>query len=152
MTKPGSNITPIKLGIKFTPPSLVLIYNDKSKLRSRTMPVKELDILTDLRLFTEKFKSNDKYRKYFDKITANKLEKQFFILQDYMKGYTLDESLQRVKSRYDHGGAKKSDLDDDTDDQSSSHDNDKKSIDNDFKYAFSSRKFPFNFLNIKKMN
>lgn len=126
--KQGSNITPIKLGLKFTPPSLVLIYNDKSKLRSRTIPVKELDILTELDSFTSKFKANEKYRKYFDKIGEKKLEKQFFILQDYMKGYTLSESLIRAK-KYDDGellNKTKSDIDDDTED-------DKKSEDNDFK-------------------
>lgn len=127
-TKPGSNITPIKLGVKFTPPSLVLIYNDKSKLRSRTVPVKELDILTDLGPFAEKFKSNEKNRKYFDKISAGKLEKQFFILQDFMKGYTLTESIERAK-KFDKK-IKKDDLDD-TD--VSSHDKKSDGDINDFK-------------------
>lgn len=139
----GSGITPIKLGLKFTPsPSLLLIYSDKSKLRSRTIPVKELDILTDLKTFTEKFKANERYRKYFDKIPNVQLEKQFFILQDFMKGYMLDESLERAKkynppslhatSRNNKNGTnKKSDIED-TDDVSSQ---DKKSDSdiNDFK-------------------
>lgn len=110
-----SNITPIKLGIKFNPSSLILIYNDKSKLRSRTIPVKELDILTDLRLFTEKFKKNASNSKYFEKIPANKLEKQFFILQDNLKGYNLTESIERAAKKYDYlNNGSKSRLDETT--------------------------------------
>lgn len=117
----SSNITPIKLGIKFTPPSILLIYNDKSKLRSRTVPIKDLDILTDLSLFAERFKSIDKNKKYFNKISTTKLEKHFFILQDYMKGYTLTESLERAKkyASGDNSTAKKNDLQDESDDKKS---------------------------------
>lgn len=137
--KPTSNITPIKIGLKFTPPSLLLIYNDKSKLRSRTIPVKNLDILTDLRLFTEKFKSNEKYRKYFDKIDAKKLEKQFFILQDFMKGYTLTESLERAK-KYDNSANVKSDFDElDLTNDGSSHGKKSANDINDFRYKYFKR-------------
>ena len=38
-----------------------------------------------------------KYRKYFEKVSITKLEKVIFILQDNMKGYTLEESLERAK-------------------------------------------------------
>jgi hypothetical protein len=63
-----------------------------------------MDILTDIRLYTKSFKKDEKNKAYFEKISENKLEKLFFILQDNMKGYTLKESLQRAK-KYD---AKKS--------------------------------------------
>ena len=99
----GANITPIKLGVKFNPPAIILIYNDKSKLRKRVIPAKGFDLLTDIRLYVEKFKLDPRYRKYFEKIQAAKLEKIFFILQDNMKGYTLKESMERAK-KYDKNG------------------------------------------------
>ncbi|CAF1144213.1 unnamed protein product, partial [Brachionus calyciflorus] len=92
-----TSITPIKVGIKFEPPALVLVYRDKSKLRNRTIPAKNLDILSDITLYSEKFKNDPKNKKYFEKITLNKLEKMFFILQSHMKGYTLDEGLDLAK-------------------------------------------------------
>ncbi|RNA44601.1 centrosomal of 19 kDa [Brachionus plicatilis] len=86
-------ITPIRLGLKFDPASIVLVYRDKSKLRNRSIPAKNLDILSNITLYVEQFKNNPKNKKFFEKISENKLEKMFFILQDNMKGYTLNESL-----------------------------------------------------------
>ena len=93
----GSSITPIKLGIKFEPPAIVLYYRDKSKLRSRLIPAKDVDILTDITLYVEKFKENSKNKKFFEKVSQKRIEKVVFILQDNMKGYTLKESLIRAK-------------------------------------------------------
>jgi centrosomal protein CEP19 len=92
-----NNITPIKIGIKFNPASLILVYRDKTKLRSRQIPVKDVDILTEVYKYSENFKLDPKYRKYFDKIPVNRLAKLIFIIQDNMKGYTLEESLERSK-------------------------------------------------------
>jgi hypothetical protein len=109
----AANITPIKLGVKFKPPAIILIYNDKSKLRKRVIPAKEFDLLTDIRLYVENFKLDVKYRKYFEKIPHLKLEKIFFILQDNMKGYTLKESAERAK-KYENNGLNDSNRDDAT--------------------------------------
>ncbi len=95
--KKMNNITPIKIGIKFNPASLILVYRDKTKLRSRQIPVKDVDILTEVYKYSENFKLDPKYRKYFDKIPVNRLAKLIFIIQDNMKGYTLEESLERTK-------------------------------------------------------
>ena len=135
MSLVGSSITPIKLGIKFEPPAIVLYYRDKAKLRSRLIPAKDVDILTDITLYVEKFKEKPKNKKFFEKISNKRIEKVVFILQDNMKGYTLKESLIRAKkfdSEKDFGDeevfgakkkAKKEDYDDDdfhdTDDESS---------------------------------
>ena len=97
----AANITPIKLGVKFHPPALILIYNEKSKLRKRAIPVKSFDLLTNIQLHVEKFKLSPKYRKYFEKIQNLKIEKMFFILQDNMKGYTLEESKRRAEKYED---------------------------------------------------
>jgi hypothetical protein len=107
----AANITPIKLGVKFKPAAIILIYNDKSKLRKRVIPAKEFDLLTDIRLYVENFKLEPKNRKYFEKIPHLKLEKIFFILQDNMKGYTLKESAERAK-KYDGNGLNDSKMDD----------------------------------------
>ena len=85
------------LKVRFEPPTIVLFYREKGKLRNRLIPAKNIDILTDITLYAENFKDNLKYRKYFEKVSIAKLEKVIFILQDNMKGYTLEESIERAK-------------------------------------------------------
>lgn len=93
-------LTPLKLGVRFDPPSIILIYRERGKLRKRQIPVKNIDILTDISIYAANFKKDTKYKKFFDKVTISKIEKIVFILQDNMKGYTLTESLERAK-KYD---------------------------------------------------
>jgi centrosomal protein CEP19 len=108
----ANSVTPIKLGVKFDPPSVLLYYRDKSKLRSRQVPCRDVDILTDITLYVEKFKVNPKNKSYFEKVSNKRIEKIVFILQDNMKGYTLKESLQRAK-KYDNRIESDNDDDDD---------------------------------------
>ena len=97
----GQHITPIKLGVKFEPATIVLIYRDESALRMRRIPARNVDILTDVAAYALRFKSDAKYKRHFAKISNRKLEKLVFVLQDHMKGYTLAESVQRAKQKYD---------------------------------------------------
>lgn len=120
----GFSVTPIKLGVKFEPPSILLYYRDKGKLRSRLIPCRDVDILTDITLYVEKFKSKPKNKSYFDKIANKRIEKVIFILQDNMKGYTLKESLVRAK-KYDD--SKEEDKIKDNDDDDDFHDTDDES-------------------------
>jgi hypothetical protein len=139
MTSFQNSITPIKIGIKFDPPSILLVYRDKGKLRSRQIPAKNVDILTDVTLYVEKFKEDAKYKKYFEKIPHKRLEKIVFILQDNMKGYTLKESLIRAKkfddkainddtditeSNFDKSDYKNKEKNDDDDDKKNENDYD----------------------------
>ncbi len=90
-------LTPIKLGVRFEPPAIILVYRERGKLRKRQIPVKNIDILTDVTLYAGKFKTESKYKKFFERVSQNKLVKIVFILQDNMKGYTLAESVERAK-------------------------------------------------------
>lgn len=90
-------LTPIKLGVRFDPPAIILVYRERGKLRKRQIPTKNIDILTDVTEYAEKFKKDSKYKKFFERVSARKLEKIVFILQDNMKGYNLAESVERAK-------------------------------------------------------
>ena len=94
-----STIKPLKLGVKFNPAAIVLVYKDakSNKLRSRSIPAKNIDILTDLKVFSKTFRMNEKHKKYFENINEKKFEKILFILQDHLKGYSLKESIERIK-------------------------------------------------------
>lgn len=91
------SLTPIKLGVRFEPPAIILIYREKGKLRRRVIPTPNIDILTDVTLYSQAFKTNPKYKRFFDRVQTTKIEKIVFILQDNMKGYNLQESVDRAK-------------------------------------------------------
>ena len=90
-------LTPIKLGVRFDPPTIILVYRERGKLRKRQIPAKNIDILTDVSHYAANFKKDTKYKRFFDRVTVAKIEKVVFILQDNMKGYTLSESVDRAK-------------------------------------------------------
>lgn len=96
------NILPIKLGIRFDPPSLILLYKDvqTQKTRKRLMPMKDIDILTNINDLAKKLKEQDKYKFYLNKINDRRIEKCLFILQDHLKGYKLEESLERANEQH----------------------------------------------------
>lgn len=102
-------LTPIKLGVRFEPPAIILVYRERGKLRRRVIPTKNIDILTEVHVYAENFKKESKYRKYFDRVSVQKIEKIVFILQDNMKGYNLSESLERAK-KYDDSKADESEI------------------------------------------
>jgi hypothetical protein len=91
-------IVPMKIGIRFDPSAVILFYKINSKKRKRIIPTRSnLDILTNVSLYVENLKKNPNYIKYFERVSHNTLEKMIFILQDHMKGYNLNESLNRAK-------------------------------------------------------
>jgi centrosomal protein CEP19 len=95
----SSNLKPLKLGVRFNPSAIILVYRDEKskKLRERVIPARNIDILTDIKVFSKTFRMNEKNKKYFENISEKKLEKILFILQDHLKGYSLKESIDRVK-------------------------------------------------------
>ncbi len=95
-----SAVKPLKLGVRFDPAAIVLVYSEEAtkKLHRRIIPIRNMDVLTDIDTYTKTFLTNDKYKRYFGRIKEKKLEKFFFILQDHMKGYTTKESLQRLNA------------------------------------------------------
>jgi centrosomal protein CEP19 len=113
-----TSIQPLKLGLRFDPAALVLVYKDDAtkKLRRRVIPTRNIDILTDIKVFTKTFRMNDKYKKYFENISEKRVEKVLFLLQDHLKGYSLKESISRFKKVEEK--VVKKDSDDDDEDES----------------------------------
>ena len=93
------SLKPLKLGVRFNPSAIVLVYRDEKskKLRQRVIPTRNIDILTDIKVFSKTFRMNEKHKKFFENISEKKLDKILFILQDHLKGYSLKESIDRVK-------------------------------------------------------
>ena len=114
-----TSIKPLKLGVRFDPAAIVLIYKDESskKLHSRVFPAKDIDILTDLKVYSKTFCMIDKHKKYFEHINEKKLENVLFILQDHLKGYSLKESIARVKEKNLEKSVSKKQISDDEEEE-----------------------------------
>lgn len=84
-----------RCGVQFSPPSIVLIYQHKGtkKVRKRIIPVRHFFKHSDCSTAAEKLKNNPRHRAYLDSVTCSQLEKLHVILQDHMKGFTLEHSL-----------------------------------------------------------
>jgi hypothetical protein len=96
-------IVPLKLGIRIDQQALILIYKDlqTNKTRKRIMPMKDsINILTDTNDLAKKLKEQIKYKFYLNKVNDKRIEKCLFLLQDSLKGYKLDESLERANELF----------------------------------------------------
>ncbi|CAJ1060037.1 centrosomal protein of 19 kDa [Xyrichtys novacula] len=84
-----------RCGVQFSPPSIVLIYQhrDTKKVRKRIIPVRNFFKHSDCSRAAEKLKNNPRHRDYLDSVTCSQLEKLHVILQDQMKGLSLEHSL-----------------------------------------------------------
>ncbi|XP_060940526.1 centrosomal protein of 19 kDa-like [Limanda limanda] len=78
-------------GVKFSPASIVLIYQNK-KIR-RIIPLRNFSKYSDYSLAAERLKNNPQHRGYLEAVSQSQLEKLHIILQDHMQGYSLQHSL-----------------------------------------------------------
>lgn len=88
-----------KCGVKFSPPSIVLLYQhkDTKKLRKRVMPVRNFSRYSDCNRAAEGLKNNPRHRDYLESVSCRQLEKLYFILLGHMKGFSLEHSLASLQ-------------------------------------------------------
>ncbi|XP_036378469.1 centrosomal protein of 19 kDa [Megalops cyprinoides] len=84
-----------RCGVKFKPPSIVLIYEDKDtkKLRQRIMPVRNFSQHSDCSQAAERLKNNARHRAYLEGVSLRQLERLHTVLRDRLRGRTLEQSL-----------------------------------------------------------
>ncbi|PIK44296.1 putative centrosomal protein [Apostichopus japonicus] len=93
------SIEPSKCGIKIEPPALVLTYLDgkTGKKRQRTMPLRNFTSRVGVTRVAEELKSNPRHRKYLESVPTLQMEKLFRIIQERLRGLSLNDSLDKVK-------------------------------------------------------
>ncbi|KAH3804013.1 hypothetical protein DPMN_132286 [Dreissena polymorpha] len=86
-----------KCGVKFDPPSIVVVYNDKgsTKKRRRTMPLREFTKTSNIEVAAEELKTNPRHGKYVSQITKHQLIRLVTIIRDKLNGMSLEASLAR---------------------------------------------------------
>ncbi|XP_034239752.1 centrosomal protein of 19 kDa-like [Thrips palmi] len=89
-----------KLGIRFDPPSLVLIYsNDKMKLHQRVMPVRNFNAGSNVNFFATQLKQ--RHEEFLHSVPLISIEKMLRILQEHIRGSPLESILKNINSEYE---------------------------------------------------
>lgn len=97
----STNITCKKCGIRIHPPALILTYssNQSEKIRRRTMPLRCFNNKSKIETIAKELRNNPRHQKYINCIPHFQLENLLNILKDTLLGYTVEESLQRIKQK-----------------------------------------------------
>ncbi|KAF7659110.1 hypothetical protein LDENG_00003240 [Lucifuga dentata] len=84
-----------RCGVQFSPPSIVLVYENKetNKVRKRIIPVRDFSKYSDYCMAAEKLKNHPRHRDYLEGVSLSQLEKLHIILRDHLQGFTLEHSL-----------------------------------------------------------
>ncbi|XP_064188510.1 centrosomal protein of 19 kDa [Anguilla rostrata] len=88
-----------RCGVKFDPPSIVLVYEDgkTKKMRQRIMPVRNFSKFSDCSLAAERLKSNARHSPYLQGVSLQQLERLHGVLRDRLRGRTLEQSLAELR-------------------------------------------------------
>lgn len=95
----GFGIEPLKLGVKFSPPKLVLLYRDgrSGKMHRRSMPLRQMNKnKRDLDRLVADLVQDPNHHRYLKNIPQHQILRMVNIIQDHMKGISLEESLAAI--------------------------------------------------------
>ncbi|NWI92105.1 CEP19 protein, partial [Pitta sordida] len=86
-----------KCGIRFQPPSIVLIYRDNSqgKTRRRLIPVRNFSRFSDCSAAAEQLKNNPRHKAHLEGVSLRQLQKLHSLLRGHLGGESLAESLEK---------------------------------------------------------
>ncbi|XP_072294726.1 centrosomal protein of 19 kDa [Eucyclogobius newberryi] len=84
-----------RCGVQFSPPSIVLIYENKAtnKLRRRIIPLREYSKDSNFSQAAEELKKHPRHRDYLQSVSQSQLERLHVIVRDHMRGLSLEQSL-----------------------------------------------------------
>ncbi|CAM4662180.1 hypothetical protein PO909_027750 [Leuciscus waleckii] len=82
-------------GVKFVPPSIILVYENKntSKMRKRIIPVRNFSQYSDCSRAAERMKHHVRHSVYLESVSLVQLERLHLILRDHLQGLSLEQSL-----------------------------------------------------------
>ncbi|XP_030430279.1 centrosomal protein of 19 kDa [Gopherus evgoodei] len=88
-----------KCGIRFQPPSVILIYEDKNKdrARQRIMPIRHFSKFSDCSRAAEQLKNNPRHKAYLHGVSLQQLRKLYSLLRGHLQGKSLAQSLEQIQ-------------------------------------------------------
>lgn len=89
-----------KLGIRFDPPSLVLVYHDPNMiLHQRVMPVRNFNSNSDVNFVATQLRL--RHEEHLGSVPLICVEKMLRILQEHMKSVPLKSILEKINREYE---------------------------------------------------
>lgn len=101
MQSSQENCIPKKCGIRFSPPALILVYEDKlreNKLRKCVMPIRNFRTTSNVNFMAQDLKL--RHEKPLHSVPSIQVEKMLRILQEHMKGTDLFHAVQIVNKEF----------------------------------------------------
>ncbi|MCJ8737643.1 hypothetical protein PDJAM_G00026500 [Pangasius djambal] len=91
-----------RCGIKFDPPSVILIYENEhtNKLRKRVMPVRNFSEYSDCSRAAERLKHHSRHAHYLDSVSLEQLVRLYTVLRDHLRGLSVEESLREQRQSH----------------------------------------------------
>ncbi|KAM9128120.1 centrosomal protein of 19 kDa isoform 1-T5 [Pangshura tecta] len=88
-----------KCGIRFQPPSIILIYEDKNKdrARQRIIPIRNFSKFSDCSRAAEQLKNNPRHKAYVQGVSLRQLQKLYSLLRGHLQGESLAQSLEQIQ-------------------------------------------------------
>ncbi|KAM4772671.1 centrosomal protein of 19 kDa [Rhinophrynus dorsalis] len=93
------NFKALKCGVRFQPPAIILVYEEKAseKSRQRIMPIRNFSRFSDCSRAAEQLKNNPRHKEYLEHVSLRQLEKLYKLLRGNMKGQSLGVSLEEIR-------------------------------------------------------
>ncbi|XP_038272809.1 centrosomal protein of 19 kDa [Dermochelys coriacea] len=87
-----------KCGIRFQPPSIILIYEDenKNRARQRIMPIRNFSKFSDCSRAAEQLKNNPRHKAYLQGVSLRQLQKLYSLLKGHLQGQSLAQTLEQI--------------------------------------------------------
>ncbi|XP_015726609.1 centrosomal protein of 19 kDa [Coturnix japonica] len=89
--------TALQCGVRFQPPSVILIYRDNDKTRRRIIPVRNFSQSSDCGVAAEQLKNNPRHKAYLEGVSLCQLKKLHVLLRGHLRGESLAESLGKIE-------------------------------------------------------
>jgi len=100
--KMSSDICLQRCGIRFNPPSVVVIYTTKdgggTKVHRRTMPLRNFTKQSGVARAAEELKSNSRHQAFLEKVPTVQLEKLITMIRDKLNGVSREDIMKKVKT------------------------------------------------------
>jgi len=88
-----------KIGVLYSPPSILVLYRDNGVYKKRTMPIRNLTETSDCSLLAGRIKS--RHKKPLENVNSIRLEKLIRLAQESIKGATKSETLQIISKEFE---------------------------------------------------
>jgi len=91
-------LQPKKLGILFSPPTLILLYKTQSNCKKLSMPIRELSVTSDCSVLASRLQA--RHKKQLSSVNIIAIEKMIRLIQEVIKGHDKSAALEIVSKEY----------------------------------------------------